>query len=82
LDEISLRSEQKIVWEPQPKQAAALTCPVYELFYGGARGGGKSDFLLADFTKGIEEYGADHRGIIFRRSYPELEELLTRAREI
>lgn len=67
------------VWKPQPKQAYALACPVYELFYGGARGGGKSDFLLVDFTKLAEVHGAAHRGVIFRRTYPELEELQRRA---
>jgi len=30
------------VWEPQPKQAEALSCPADELFYGGAKGGGKA----------------------------------------
>lgn len=73
--------EQVVVWEPQPKQALALSCPVFELFYGGAKGGGKSDFLLADFLNGIE-YGEAHKGIIFRRTYSELEELLYRSRQI
>lgn len=40
-----------------------------------------SDFLLMDFTTGIK-YGARHKGIIFRKTFPELEELLERAREL
>lgn len=72
------------VWEPQPgKQALAVAAPfVTELMYGGARGGGKSDFLLGDFLQDVDVYGVNWRGIIFRRSFPELEELITRAKEI
>ena len=74
---------QKIerVWSPQPKQEIALECPADELFYGGAKGGGKSDFLLADYLRGLK-YGVDWRGILFRRTYNELEELQARAYEI
>jgi hypothetical protein len=69
-------------WEPQPRQAEALACPAFELFYGGAKGGGKSDFLLGDYLSGVEEYGEAWKGIIFRRTYPELEEIIGRAQQI
>ncbi|KKK62409.1 hypothetical protein LCGC14_3004650, partial [marine sediment metagenome] len=69
------------MWSPQPKQTQALKCPADELFYGGAKGGGKSDFLLADYLRGVK-HGKDHRGIIFRKTYNELEELQARAQEI
>jgi hypothetical protein len=69
------------VWTPQEKQALALASPAFELFFGGARGGGKSDFLLADFTKNLH-YGSRHKGVLFRRSYPELEELISRSHEL
>jgi hypothetical protein len=72
------------MWSPQPgPQAdaiAATWCP--ELFYGGAAGGGKSDFLLGDFLQDVPTYGKYWRGIIFRRTYSELEELQSRATEI
>jgi hypothetical protein len=42
---------------------------VGELLFGGARGGGKSDYLLGDFLQDIEQ-GEKWRGIIFRKSYP------------
>jgi hypothetical protein len=30
-----------IIWEPQPgPQTALIRCPVFEVFFGGARGGG------------------------------------------
>ncbi len=71
------------IWEPQPgPQALAIGAQfVQELMFGGARGGGKSDFLLGDFLQDIH-LGAIWRGILFRKSYPELEELITRAKEI
>jgi hypothetical protein len=70
-------------WEPQPgPQSLAIAAHfVDEIMYGGARGGGKSDYLLGDFLQDVHQ-GAIWRGIIFRRSYPELEELITRAKEI
>ncbi len=71
-----------ILWEPQPKQQLALSCPAFELFYGGAAGGGKSDFLLADFLAGCNEGRGAWRGILFRRTYKELEELIIRAKEL
>lgn len=70
-------------WLPQPgpqlKAIEADWCD--ELFFGGARGGGKSDFLLGDYLDDID-YGQAWRGIIFRKTYNELEELQIRAREI
>ena len=60
--------------EPQPKQRLAIACPAFELFFGGAKGGGKSWWLIVDFLTNIK-HGADHRGIIFRRTTSELEQL-------
>ncbi len=71
----------EIIWQPSPKQSVALSCSVFELFYGGARFGGKSDFLLSDFLDGIN-YGPHHKGALFRRTYPELEELIFRSHQI
>jgi hypothetical protein len=73
------------VWSPQPgPQADAIAadwCP--ELFFGGARGGGKSDYLLGDFLQDVPKYGGAWRGILFRRTYePELKEILLRSQEL
>ena len=51
------------------------------MFYGGARGGGKSDFLLGDFLRNLS-HGENHKGILFRRTHNELAELQTRAYQI
>ena len=71
-----------VYWRPQPKQALALRCPATELFYGGAAGGGKSDWLLGDYLQGADLYGRFWRGILFRMTYDELEELQLRANEL
>lgn len=55
-------------------------CP--EIFFGGARGGGKSFFLLLDFLQDVPKYKSAWQGIIFRRSYPELQDLVKKAKEI
>jgi hypothetical protein len=70
-------------WEPQAgPQSSAITAKfIDELFFGGARGGGKSDYLLGDFLSDVR-YGSAWRGIIFRKTFNELEELQIRAREL
>lgn len=71
-------------WAPQPgpqsDAIAADWCP--ELFYGGAAGGGKSDFLLGDYLQDVDTFRDAWRGILFRRTYPELEELIARSHEL
>lgn len=73
-------TNSNIVWTPQPKQALFISCAADWVLFGGGAGGGKSDALLADFLRYIgDRY---YQGILFRRSYPELEELIARSREL
>lgn len=74
----------KPVWaaQPGPQLEAIMADSIPELFYGGAAGGGKSDFLLGDFLQDVPRYGRNWSGILFRRTYNELEELIRRSREI
>lgn len=76
-------NERPVVWQPQPgPQTALLTCPVPDVFFGGARGGGKTDAMLGDWLQHAHRWGKSARGIIFRRSIPELEDVQRRAIEI
>jgi Terminase large subunit, T4likevirus-type, N-terminal len=52
------------------------------MLYGGSAGGGKSEFLLGDFLQDVPTYGEAWQGVIFRRTYRELEELLARSQQL
>jgi hypothetical protein len=71
-------------WTPQAgtqlKAITATWCP--ELFFGGARGGGKSDFLLGDFAQDVNVYKENWHGILFRKIAKELDELIKRSYQI
>jgi hypothetical protein len=72
------------MWVPQrgPQLAATEADWCDELFYGGERYGGKSDFQLGYQEDGALRFGQFYRGIVFRKTYNELEELQGRAMEI
>jgi len=72
------------MWKPQkgPQLLALDADWCDELFYGGERGGGKSDFQLGYQEDGALRYEGKSRGIMFRKTYPELEELQARATEV
>lgn len=72
------------IWRPQPgPQLAALEADwCFELFYGGARGGGKSSFILGDNQDAALRYGRAWSAVVFRQSYPQLEELMQQAFDV
>lgn len=66
-----------VIWKPQPKQVEFQERPEYEVLYGGAAGGGKSDALLMEALRQVDN--PDYRGIIFRKTFPQLAELIDRS---
>lgn len=69
--------------QPGPQLTAIQRHLVDELFYGGAVGGGKSDYLLGDFAQDVPQpWGAHWHGILFRKTYAELEDLISRSQQI
>lgn len=75
--------ELRVAWRPQEgPQTLLLLCPYDEIFYGGARGGGKTSGMLGHWAKHAQQYGRHARGILFRRTYDELEEVIEQANQI
>jgi hypothetical protein len=76
-------TEPSIYWEPMPgPQTALIQCPIFEIFYGGARGGGKTEGSLGEWIQHSNEYGALANGIFFRREQSQLDEVIARARTL
>lgn len=73
---------KKLTWCPQPgSQDAFLRCPVREVLYAGSRGPGKSDAMLMDFAQDVGKgYGQAWRGVIFRRTVPELRDIVGKSK--
>lgn len=72
-----------VIWSPQPgPQTALLECPVFEVFYGGARGGGKTESSIGDWLQHSFTYGEGAIGIFFRRKLVQLAEVIARTKQI
>jgi len=74
---------QKFIWAPQPPaQDAFLRCPHFECLLEGPRGGGKTDALIMDFAQHVGQgYGAEWRGILFRQTFPQLSDVITKTKK-
>ena len=73
----------KVIWRPDSApQRALLECPVFEVFYGGARGGGKTDGVLGEFVVHADQHKANAIGIMLRRTRVELVETIERSKQI
>ncbi len=76
--------DPEIIWQPTEKQSEFLSASEFEVLYGGAAGGGKTDGLLID-ALGLQHGGIEKRayqGIIFRKTFPDLKDIIDRAHEI
>lgn len=70
-----------VVWRPnEGPQHEFVGSPEREVLYGGAAGGGKSDGLL--MSAAMEYRNPALRGLILRRSFPELKDLIRRSMEL
>lgn len=70
-------------WAPFPGgQVQYLSCPVREIFLEGNRGGGKTELLLVAYLAHVGKHGDAWRGIIFRREYKHLEDLIAKSKRL
>lgn len=70
-------------WLPLPgSQWLFLECPIFEALYEGSRGGGKTLVLLMDFAREVGKgFGANWRGILFRKEYKDLDDVVKKLEE-
>jgi hypothetical protein len=76
-------AENSLLWAPQEgPQTALIQCPVFEVFYGGARGGGKTESSIGDWLEHSSKYGEAAIGIFVRRKFKQLAEVIARTKQI
>lgn len=72
-----------IIWQPQPgPQTWLCECPVYDVLFGGSRGGGKTDGMLGEWAQHASEYGRHASGIFLRKELPQLDDAIKRSYEL
>src|SRR5262244_4330950 len=76
--------DQPVAWSARgnPAQMALLECSVFEVFFGGARVGGKTDGMLGEWIRHADLYGPNAIGLMLRRTRTELIETIERSRAI
>ena len=76
-------SPSEVLWAPQAGgQLLGITCPVFDCLITGTRGSGKTEVLLMDFLARVGRgWGHHWRGVLFRRTYRQLDDLIHRAHQ-
>lgn len=75
--------QPQVIWSPQPgPQTALIECPVFEVFFGGARGGGKTEASIGDWLEHSARYGEAAIGIFVRRKFKQLAEVIARTKQL
>lgn len=71
------------MWAPQPgPQKFLIDCPFSEIFFGGARGGGKTDGVLGKWAIKDQRYGEAFNAIMFRRTTVSSDDAIERSKAI
>ena len=75
---------ERVIWSPGANwpQWAMIQCPVFEIFFGGARGGGKTDGVLGEWLAHANQYGDKAAGLMVRRTRTELIDTIERSKAI
>jgi len=77
-----LQTAPKVKWRGnRGGQWLFLKSPHWQVLGDGDRGGGKTDVLLMSYLKHVGQgWGENWRGIIFRRTFPQLRDIINRSR--
>ena len=76
-----LVEEQEVIFKPnEGPQTQFLAASEQEVFYGGARGGGKSYAMLIDPLRYCDKQ--HHRALLLRRSMPELRDMINHSQRL
>ena len=67
----------KTIWKPQPRQEVFMSRNEFEVFYGGAAGGGKSDALVAEALRQV--HIPHYKGLLLRKTFPECREIIDKS---
>lgn len=88
LNEVKARIPEQVnkdalIWAPQAgPQTWLLSCPVGDVLFGGARGGGKTDALLGDWIAHAGQHGKNAFGMIVRKTTNSLDEVIKRTQQL
>jgi len=75
--------ETNTIWRPQAgAQEALILCQVQTVFFGGARGGGKTDGILGKWAVKSNIYGKEFNAVFFRHALPMLDDAIERSHQI
>ena len=76
-------SDTETVWRPQPgPQRDLVRCPLAEAFFGGSRGGGKTDGVLGKWAIKERRYAAGFNAVALRRTTVSFEDAIARGKQI
>jgi hypothetical protein len=59
-----------------------MLCPIGEIFFGGARGGGKTDGVLGKYGAKADRFKEGFNALFLRRELPMLDDAIERSRQI